>query len=70
VGLSAALVMHLGSVKRTITAIHEALGDETPPIVVGGNAFRGDGELWRQVGADRYAADASAAVETLRDLKV
>ena len=70
VGISAALVMHLGSVKRTITAIREALGVETPPIVVGGNAFRGDGDLWRQVGADYYAADASAAVEMLRTLKV
>jgi len=69
VGLSAALVMHLGSVKRTITAIREALGEETPPIIVGGNAFRGDGELWRQVGADLYAADASAAVEILRGLR-
>ena len=69
VGLSAALVMHLGSVKRTIVAIREALAAETPPIVVGGNAFRGDGELWRQVGADMYAADASTAVELLRGLK-
>ena len=69
VGLSAALVMHLGSVKRTITAMGEALGAEKPPVVVGGNAFRGDGELWRQVGADFYAADASAAVDVLRDLK-
>ena len=69
VGLSAALVMHLGSVKRTITSIREALGAETPPIVVGGNAFRGDGELWKQVGADMYAADASAAVELLRGVR-
>ena len=69
VGLSAALVMHLGSVKRSIDAIRDALGDQTPPIVVGGNAFRGEGELWRQVGADLYAADASAAVVMLRDLK-
>jgi MerR family transcriptional regulator, light-induced transcriptional regulator len=69
VGLSAALVMHLGSVKRTIMAIREALGAETPPIVVGGNAFRGDPGLWKQVGADLYAADASAAVEMLRSLR-
>jgi methanogenic corrinoid protein MtbC1 len=69
VGLSAALVMHLGSVKRTIVAIREALGAGAPPIAVGGNAFRGDGDLWRQVGADLYAADASAAVEALRVLK-
>jgi methanogenic corrinoid protein MtbC1 len=69
VGLSAALVLHLGSVKRTITAIRGALGDDTPPIIVGGNAFRGDGELWKQVGADMYAADASTAVEMLHRLK-
>lgn len=69
VGLSAALVMHLGSVKRSITAIREALGEETPPIAVGGNAFRGDSEMWRQVGADLYAADASTAVAMLRELK-
>jgi methanogenic corrinoid protein MtbC1 len=69
VGLSAALVMHLGSVKRTIAAIREALGVEAPPIVVGGNAFRGDGDLWKAVGADLYAADASAAVDLLRHLR-
>ena len=69
VGLSAALVMHLGSVKRTIATIRDALGVETPPIVVGGNAFRGDDELWKAVGADLYAADASAAVDLLRHLR-
>jgi methanogenic corrinoid protein MtbC1 len=65
-GLSAALVMHLGSVRRTITSIRESLGSETPPIIVGGNAFRGGGDLWEKVGADLYAADASEAVTTLR----
>jgi methanogenic corrinoid protein MtbC1 len=69
VGLSAALVMHLGSVRRTITTIHEALGPETPQIVVGGNAFRGGDDLWKKVGADLYAADASEAVTLLRDLR-
>ena len=65
-GLSAALVMHLGSVRRTITSIREALGPETPPIIVGGNAFRGGDDLWKKVGADLYAADASEAVTVLR----
>jgi methanogenic corrinoid protein MtbC1 len=65
-GLSAALVMHLGSVRRTITLIREALGPETPPIIVGGNAFRGGDDLWKKVGADLYAADASEAVTVLR----
>ena len=61
--------MHLGSVKRTIAAIRDALGVEAPPIVVGGNAFRGDGDLWKAVGADLYAADASAAVDLVRHLR-
>ncbi len=69
VGLSTALVLHLGSVKATIAGIREALGEETPPIMVGGNAFRGGEDLWRQVGADLYAPDASAAVSMLRGLK-
>jgi methanogenic corrinoid protein MtbC1 len=68
-GLSAALVMHLGSVRRTITSIREALGSETPPIVVGGNAFRGGNDLWKQVGADLCSADASEAVTILRYLR-
>ena len=68
-GLSAALVMHLGSVRRTITSIREALGSQTPPIIVGGNAFRGGDELWKKVGADMYAADASSAVAALRSMR-
>jgi MerR family transcriptional regulator, light-induced transcriptional regulator len=69
VGLSAALVMHLGSVKRTIAAIREQLAPDAPPIVVGGNAFAGGGDLWEHVGADFYAKDASEAVELLRRLR-
>jgi methanogenic corrinoid protein MtbC1 len=69
VGLSTALVLHLGSVKQTISEIRTSLGEDTPPIMVGGNAFRGDDALWQQVGADLYAADASSAVDLLSGLK-
>jgi methanogenic corrinoid protein MtbC1 len=69
VGLSAALVMHLGSVRKTIASIREALGSQTPPIAVGGNAFRGGDELWKKVGADLYAPDASEAAVLLRELR-
>jgi methanogenic corrinoid protein MtbC1 len=69
VGLSTALVLHLGRAKQAITAIRASLGDETPPIIVGGNAFRGPGELWRLVGADLYAQSASDAVQAVRHLK-
>jgi methanogenic corrinoid protein MtbC1 len=68
-GLSAALVMHLGSVRSTITSIRETLGPATPPIVVGGNAFREGDDLWKRVGADLYAPDASTAVTMLRELR-
>jgi methanogenic corrinoid protein MtbC1 len=68
VGLSAALVMHLGSVRRTIGSIRSELGSGVPPIVVGGNAFRGI-DLWKKVGADLYAKDASEAVRLLHDLQ-
>lgn len=69
VGLSVALKKNLAGVERTIAAIRESLGPETPPIVVGGNAFRDDDEAWRRVGADMYAADAVVALEMLRGLR-
>lgn len=69
VGLSAALVHHLGSVHTTVRAIREALGPDAPPIVVGGNAFRAETGLWKAVEADRYAEDASEAVALLREFK-
>ena len=69
VGLSTALVMHLGFVKRSITTIRETLGPLTPPIVVGGHAYREGADLWRQVGADLYAADPATAIPMLRRLK-
>lgn len=69
VGLSTALLMHLDDAAAMIASIRAALGDQAPPIVVGGNAYRGAADLWRQVGADFYAVDASAAVAVLRPLK-
>jgi MerR family transcriptional regulator, light-induced transcriptional regulator len=69
VGLSAALTLHLGSVKRTIGALRDELGTAAPPIMVGGNAFRDDPGLWAAVGADSYAPDAASAVEAARALK-
>lgn len=69
VGISVALVNHLGSVHKTIAAIRDALRAECPPIVVGGSAFREDPGLWKQLGADLYAADASSAVTMLHGLQ-
>jgi MerR family transcriptional regulator, light-induced transcriptional regulator len=69
VGLSAALLASAGSVQRTIQALRAAMGEETPPVIVGGNAFQGNDELWRKVGADLRATDASQAIELLRALR-
>ena len=69
VGLSVALARHLDGAVLMIAEIREALGPQAPPIVVGGNAFRGDPERWRQVGADLYLEDAAAAVTALRRYK-
>jgi methanogenic corrinoid protein MtbC1 len=68
-GLSAALTQHLGGLREVVDAVREALGGDSPPIVVGGNAFRPAPDLWKLVGADRYAPDASAAVEVLREFR-
>lgn len=69
VGLSTALVLHLGTVKRAIDDIRGALGEQAPTIVVGGAAYRGNDQLWRQVGADMGLGDASTAVAALSSLK-
>jgi MerR family transcriptional regulator, light-induced transcriptional regulator len=66
VGLSVALARHLDGARDTIAGIREALGTEAPPIVVGGNAFEGGADLWRQVGADLFVARESDPVESLR----
>jgi methanogenic corrinoid protein MtbC1 len=68
VGLSAGQTLHLGSLKLTVDALRGELGELTPPIMVGGNAFRADPELWAAVGADLYAPDAVAAVTAARAL--
>ena len=64
-----ALARHLHGAQRMIAEIRETLGSEAPPIVVGGSAFRGDPERWKQVGADLYLEDATTAVVSLRSYK-
>ena len=69
VGLSAALVSHLGSVKTTVDMLHAELGGGCPPIIVGGNAFRTEPGLVEMVGADLFIPDASLAVDALKQFK-
>ena len=66
-GLSTALPIHLASTKQCISDLREALGDDTPPIIVGGGAYRSGEDLWERVGADLYAPDAVSAISLLRE---
>lgn len=52
-----------------IAGLREALGPAAPPVVVGGNAFEGDPERWRQVGADLWVDQATDPLEALRRFK-
>lgn len=69
VGLTCAIPRNLDGLRDTIRDLHDELGAECPPIVVGGNVFRGDPELWKESGADLFAPDLDAAVELLRAYK-
>lgn len=60
--LSASLSTQLGEVEHVILRIREA-GEETPPIMVGGQAFADSPELWRRVGADLTATTVDEALE-------
>lgn len=50
-------------VATLITALHVLPECRHVKVLVGGYAFEGCGDLWRAVGADAYAPDASAAVQ-------
>ncbi len=68
VGISAAMNYHINPVATMIQAIKSADLDPAPQIMVGGQAFNRDKDLWLQVGADGFSADAGAAVSTAREL--
>lgn len=60
--LSAALDEHVPNVIEAIARLRADPSLAAVRVLVGGNAFRGDPELWRSIGADGYAGDAAAAV--------
>ena len=65
VALSAALSPHLRRVRAMISAIHEAMGDERPLVIVGGRPFLDNPTLAEDLGADFTATDAVQAVRLL-----
>lgn len=61
--LSAALGTQLESLRQAIDVVRSTDGTG-PKIMVGGAAFGDAPNLWRQLGADGYAADVLPALET------
>ncbi|MEJ2138735.1 MAG: cobalamin-dependent protein [Gammaproteobacteria bacterium] len=65
--LSVALTSQVAATTSTIAAIREHC--ETPvKILVGGNGLANDRDLWREIGADGYAADAETALTLAYEL--
>jgi MerR family transcriptional regulator, light-induced transcriptional regulator len=69
VGLSVALARHLDGARDLVAGLREALGPDAPPIVVGGNAFEGDPERWREVGADLWVSQGQDPLEALKQFR-
>jgi methanogenic corrinoid protein MtbC1 len=60
--LSVALTSQIPATTRTIEGIREH-GEHPVKILVGGNGLAERPELWREIGADGYAADAETAIK-------
>lgn len=68
-GISATLVPQLGAVADLARRVRRS--GAPVRILVGGHAFHGHPELWREVGADGFAPDAASAVDAaLRLLEI
>lgn len=60
--VSATMTFHIRAVENLISAVRSSEGLGDVKILVGGYPFNVEPELWKRVGADAYAADASEAV--------
>ena len=60
--ISATMSYHVSAVAEVIRAVRQNSGHRAIRVLVGGYPFRVDPELWRSVGADGFAVDASEAV--------
>jgi methanogenic corrinoid protein MtbC1 len=64
--LSSALSVQLGALRQTIARLRAF--DADVRIMVGGRVFQDAPELWRELGADRYAADGREAIRVAAEL--
>ncbi|MDQ3819189.1 MAG: cobalamin-dependent protein [Acidobacteriota bacterium] len=60
--VSATMTFHIRAVENLISAVRSSESLNTVKILVGGYPFNVEPELWKRVGADAYAADASEVI--------
>jgi methanogenic corrinoid protein MtbC1 len=60
--ISATLRRHVGAVATLIGAVRAVPACDSVRILVGGDPFKRDAELWRRIGADACGQDANDAV--------
>ncbi len=60
--VSATMTFHIRAVENLIATVRASADSNNVKILVGGYPFNLVPELWKRVGADAYAADASEAI--------
>jgi len=65
--LSVALTSQLPDTQRTIESVREK-STQNVKVLIGGNGLSGNSELWRELGADGYAAGADQAMSLALEL--
>jgi methanogenic corrinoid protein MtbC1 len=68
-GLSVAMASNLGGLKDVIDSVHSECGAQRPRVLVGGWAMRNRPLLWRELGADAFAADVGEALRVVAKLR-
>lgn len=68
VALSVSLPTHLDRAEKIIAEIRKDDRTAKVPVLVGGRAFQGNGDLWEALGADGWAQGLAEAVEVGRRL--
>jgi len=66
--ISATMTFHLRAVENLIASVRASGRAGGVKVLVGGYPFNVEPELWRRVGADAHAADASEAVAAAEGL--
>jgi methanogenic corrinoid protein MtbC1 len=66
--LSVTMPFHQSLLQETIAKVRASDADGRVKIIVGGHALNSSKNLWRNVGADGYAANAEEAVRLAKQL--